>query len=255
MPLPDLVWLPVAFFVVALLYASVGFGGGLSYLALLSLVLTDLATIRTVALLCNVVVVAGNCYTYWRAGSLNLQKALPFVLLSVPAAFLGGTLRLTETAFFVTLGGVLISAALLLVAQSSRRSPTTPAVRLLPLVSSALGGGIGLLSGMVGIGGGILLSPVLHLLRWGTAARIAALASVFILVNSLAGLAGLAASGSLGASGWLPGALVGAVLVGGLLGSRMGLTVLGPRWMKRATAALVLYVGIRLVLRYGLGVA
>ena len=252
MLLPDLIWLPAVFFVIALFYSSVGFGGGSSYLAVLSLVLTDLPTIRTVALLCNVAVVMGNCFIYWRAGSLNMSKALPFVLLSVPAAFVGGTIRLTETAFFVTLGLVLISAALLLVGQAERpavASATRPSYLLPP----ALGGGIGLLSGVVGIGGGVFLSPVLHLLRWDTGPRIAALASFFILVNSLAGLMGLGAGGALRMGGWLPWVLLGAVVAGGQLGSRLGLNVLGIRYIRLATAGLVFIVGLRLVLRYGLG--
>lgn len=250
MSLPDLIWLPAVFFAIALFYSSVGFGGGSSYLAVLSLALTDLPTIRTVALLCNVTVVIGNCYIYWRAGSLNVGRALPFVLISVPAAFVGGTLRLTETAFFMTLGVVLITSALLLVWQN-RRPTAASAVRPSFWISSALGGGIGLLSGVVGIGGGILLSPVLHLLRWDTAVRVAALASFFILVNSLAGLTGLIVGGALRAGGWLPWVLLGAVVAGGQLGSRLGLKLLGPHWIKRVTAGLVFFVGLRLVLRHG----
>ncbi len=250
MLLPDLIWLPLVFFVIALFYSSVGFGGGSSYLAVLSLVLIDLPTVRTVALLCNVAVVAGNCYTYWRAGSLNVGKALPFVLVSVPAAFVGGTLHLTETVFFVILGGVLVSSALLLLSQSGRLASASP-IGSSHLVPSALGGGIGLLSGVVGIGGGIFLSPVLHLLRWDTGIRIAALSSFFILVNSLAGLAGLGVGGTLRTGGWLPGALLVAVVAGGQLGSRLGVNVLSARYIRLATAGLVFFVGIRLVLRYG----
>ncbi len=250
--MPDLIWLPLVFFVIALFYSSVGFGGGSSYLAVLSLVLTDLPTIRAVALLCNVAVVTGNCFIYWRAGSLNVGKALPFVLVSVPAAFVGGTLRLTEIAFFVTLGVVLMSSALLLVGQAERL-PATSAPRRSYLIPPALGGGIGLLSGVVGIGGGIFLSPVLHLLRWDAATRVAALASFFILVNSLAGLAGLGAAGSLRAGGWLSGALLVAVVAGGQVGSRLGLNVLGARYLRLVTAGLVFFAGLRLLLRYGFG--
>ena len=249
--MPDLLWLPLVFFVIALFYSSVGFGGGSSYLAVLSLVLTDLPTVRAVALLCNVAVVIGNCLIYWRAGSLNISRALPFVLVSVPAAFIGGTLRLTETAFFVTLGVVLISSALLLVGQAERCRPAAIATRRSHLLPSTLGGGIGFLSGVVGIGGGIFLSPVLHLLRWDTATRIAALASFFILVNSLAGITGLGAAGALRAGGWLPVALVVAVVAGGQLGSRLGLNILGSRYVRLATAGLVFLVGLRLLLRYG----
>ncbi len=219
-------------------------------MAVLSLVLTDLPTMRTLALLCNVAVVTGNCFIYWRAGSLNIKKALPFVLVSVPAAFAGGTIRLTETAFFVTLGLVLISSALLLAGQAERPTAAS-ATRRSYLLSSALGGGIGLLSGVVGIGGGIFLAPVLHLLRWDTGVRIAALASFFILVNSLAGLTGLGVGGALRAGGWLPWALLGSVAIGGQLGTRLGLNILSTRYIRLATAGLVFIVGLRLLLRYG----
>ena len=245
-----LVWLPLVFFIIALFYSSVGFGGGSSYLAVLSLVLTDFPTIRTVALLCNVVVVVGNVYVFWRAGALSVVRALPFVVVSVPAAFLGGTLPLTERRFFVILGGALIVSALLLVYRE-RQTGVLPVKRPSPLASSVLGGSIGLLAGVVGIGGGIFLSPWLHLMRWDTAARIAALASFFILVNSLAGLGGLLVSGEWRAAGWLPWVLLGAVVGGGQLGSRLGLSWLGPRWIRLATAALVLYVGLRLVVQHG----
>lgn len=222
-------------------------------MAVLSLFLTDFPTIRTVALLCNVAVVVGNCYIYWRAGSLSIGKALPFVLISVPAAFIGGNLPLTERGFFLILGVALVSSALLMVYQKGPSS--APSIkRSLPLTSSALGGGIGLLSGMVGIGGGIFLSPVLHLMRWDTTVRIAALASFFILVNSLAGLTGLVVAGDFKVGGWLPWCLIGAVMVGGQLGSRLGIGKLGSRYIRLATAVLVLYVGLRLVLRYGFGI-
>ncbi len=252
MSLPDLLWLPVVFFAIALFYSSVGFGGGSSYLAVLSLLLTDFPTIRTVALLCNVVVVVGNVYVFWRAGVLNVVRAFPFVLLSVPAAFVGSNLPLTERSFFLLLGVALMGSALLMGYQEVR-SLTPRTGRPLAVTSSALGGGIGLLSGMVGIGGGIFLSPVLHLMRWDKATQIAATASFFILVNSLAGLSGLVAAGEFEAGGWLPWCLVGAVMVGGQLGSRWGVGKLGSRYIRWATAGLVLYVGLRLLLRYGLG--
>ncbi len=248
--LPDLIWLPAVFFVIALFYSSVGFGGGSSYLAVLSLVLTDLPTMRTLALLCNVAVVTGNCFVYWRAGLIDIRKALPFVLVSVPAAFVGGTVHLTETAFFVTLGLVLVSSALLLAGQA-KRPAVASATRSSHLLPPALGGGIGLLSGVVGIGGGIFLSPVLHLLRWDRGVRIAALASFFILVNSLAGLTGLGVGGALRAGGWLPWALLVSVAAGGQLGTRLGLNVLGTRYVRLVTAGLVFVVGLRLLLRYG----
>lgn len=240
----DLYLLIAGFFVIAVIYSSVGFGGGSSYLAILA-TLTALAQdeIRSIALLCNVVVVTGGAVIFYREGHINLRKCLPFLLASIPAAFVGGFWRISDRTFFILLGAALVVAALFLWIQPQRSSPGKSNNFV---VNVALGGGIGLLSGLVGIGGGIFLSPILHILKWDDARRISALASVFILVNSISGLAGqFTRSVDISYGYLLPLAL--AVLAGGQIGSRLGAKRFNPVYIKRITAILILVAGANIL--------
>ncbi len=242
-PVESQVLLPLLFFFIALVYASVGFGGGTSYLALMALTGIDYVTMRPAALLCNMVVVAGGTLIFYREGHLNLKKSLPFVATSVPFAFLGGYYRLDESAFFILLGLALIVASLLIWFQP--KSATT-GIRNLPWLNVCLGGGIGFLSGLVSIGGGIFLSPVLHLINWDNGKKIAALASFFILVNSLAGFLGqLAQSIQPDWSFVLP--LLVSVFIGGQIGSRLGATRLNLVYIRKITALLILVAGANIL--------
>lgn len=244
------------FALTALLYAMVGFGGGSTYNALLVLHGTDYRILPAIALLCNIVVVSGGTWRFWRAGHIRMARLWPWLLLSVPAAWLGGRLAISEILFVGLLGGALLVAGLQLALE---RRPEAVAERGralgLPL-QAGIGGGIGLLSGLVGIGGGIFLAPILYLSRWGSPREIAGAASAFILVNSLAGLAGqLMKLGDLGQAPaigdyWM---LFPVVLVAGQIGSRLGSARIPPLLVKRLTALLILYVALRLILRwYGL---
>ncbi len=245
------------FALTALLYAMVGFGGGSTYNALLVLNGTDYRILPAIALVCNIVVVAGGSWRFARAGHVRLPRILPWILVSVPAAWLGGRLAISEALFVGALGGALLVAGLQLV---FARKETVEAGAARPVarpVSYAVGGGIGFLSGLVGIGGGIFLAPVLYWLRWGGPREIAGTASVFILVNSLAGLAGqlmkLEADYGVGSAVdllrpyWL---LFPAVLIGGQIGSRLGAARIPPLLVKRLTALLILYVAARLIWRW-----
>jgi uncharacterized membrane protein YfcA len=246
-------WLAAAFALTAALYAMVGFGGGSTYNALLVLADVDYRLLPSIALLCNLIVVTGGTWRYARAGHLDWRFVAPFVLLSMPMAWLGGRLPIERETFVLLLGLSLLAAGLLMLferrdpvaAKPVRRSPGQLALAV------GLGAGIGLLSGLVGIGGGIFLAPLLHTLRLATPKAIAATASVFILLNSLAGLAGQA--GKLGGFDhgramleWWP--LFMAVLIGGQLGSWLGAGRFSEVTVKRLTAVLVLYVAVRLLL-------
>lgn len=244
----------ILFFLVALFYSSIGFGGGSSYLAIMSLFFTDFELIRTTALVCNVVVVLGSVILFYKNGLIDWRRFLPIVGLSIPAAFVGAQFKLSQEIFFVLLGIALIASALMLLLKVSEGKKSQPKPYD-TAVSSALGGGIGLLSGMVGIGGGIFLSPVLNLMQWDTARKIAALASFFILVNSLSGLVGLVVSDTFRMEFPFLFFLLAAVLVGGQIGSRLTVSVLSPKRIKLLTAILVLYVGLRLVLLHTLGIS
>src|SRR5258705_4671965 len=179
------------FFVIAFIYASVGFGGGSSYLAILALYGLPFKEMRLIALICNIIVVTGGTIIFIRNKQVNWKKILPLALVSVPMAFLGATLKLSQDTFFVILGCCLVVAAVLLWIKTRSGDTENVITGKDNYVKDGLtGGAIGFLSGMVGIGGGIFLSPLLNLIKWHTAKKIAATASVFIFVNSVAGIAG-----------------------------------------------------------------
>lgn len=243
--------LALFFLVTAVLYASVGFGGGSTYNALLVLADTDYRILPSVALLCNLIVVAGGVWQFRRSGELDLRFALPFVALSIPMAWFGGSVPIQQHTFVLLLGLSLLAAGVAMWFQppGSKASPSgAPLVNW--FVGLPVGGAIGLLSGMVGIGGGIFLAPALHLLRLADPKHIAATSSFFIMVNSIAGLAGQATKQGTAAH---LGQLVDyvwlgiAVLIGGQIGSRFSAKALSGRVIKRLTAVLVLYVAGRLL--------
>ncbi|MFQ5563379.1 MAG: sulfite exporter TauE/SafE family protein [Parvularculaceae bacterium] len=246
--------LALLFAATAALYASVGFGGGSTYNALLILSDVEYAFVPIIALSCNITVVTGNVVRYWRAGLIDLKRAAPLVLASIPAAWLGGRLAISEAVFTGLLGASLLAAGVLLIAQRAPAQNADDAPRRRRfLLEPALGGGLGFLSGMVGIGGGIFLSPILNLFRWAPPKSIAALASLFILVNSAGGVAGqLMKLGDLGRIGqfveFLP--LIFAVALGGFAGNYAGVKILSETMVRRATGILVLYVSARLLIRW-----
>ena len=253
LPISTLILLCLLFFIIATIYSSVGFGGGSSYLAVLALFVTSFLTIRSLALVCNIIVVSGSMYWFVKQGHFKLKTALPFVLASMPLAYLGASFKLTEAAFFVLLGISLIAAALLLFWQP-KNSATSEKVKIYPsFFKYGLGAIIGLLSGLVGIGGGIFLAPLLHHLKWKKAITIASLACFFILVNSISGIIGLAQSNNLSLPLIECLALGGTVFLGGQIGIRFSLKKVSPQRIKQLTAILVFIVGIRVLLVNGLG--
>lgn len=242
----------VLFFTIAILYSSVGFGGGSSYLAILALYGFEYHLLRATALLCNITVVTFGCYIFFTNRHFKWKKIFPLVIVSIPLAYLGGSLRITETTFFILLGIALVVAAILMVFQPTQSYHSESRRTRKPnlLINGSLGGGIGFLSGMVGIGGGIFLAPVLHLLRWDTAKTIAATASFFILVNSVSGLIGQMSNPEFIIDWTLAGLLMLSVFAGGQIGSRLGAVRFKPSVVKAMTAILVAFVGIRILIKY-----
>jgi hypothetical protein len=241
-------WLVPAFFATALLYASVGFGGGSTYSALLSLAGFSFVLLPIVSLCCNVVVVAGNSIRFARSGVTPWRRALVLSLIAAPPAYLGGLTRIGEATFLILLAISLIGAGLALLLPRPVEQDGEPgrAARWMPLAAAPLG----YLAGLTGIGGGIFLAPLLHFTRWASARAIAATTSLFILINSLSGLYGqLSKNGSgtfgLALSGALP--LLIAVVLGGQLGSGLALRFLPERTIRWLTAALTIWAGSKLL--------
>jgi uncharacterized membrane protein YfcA len=230
--------LSVAVFVIAVMYSAVGHGGASGYLMVLSLAGVPLASMASTALLLNVVVAGIGACTYQRAGHFNWRKALPFVLSSVPAAMLGGLTPISLQLFSIVLALVLGWSAYRLAFGTDRILDENAHYEPVPrLVALLIGAGLGYLSGLIGIGGGIFLSPIIIMKRWASPQQTSAIASVFIVVNSLAGMVGRAIAGSLDlhSSFWL----IAAGVLGGIVGSHVGANVL-----RRATICRLLSVVI-----------
>lgn len=241
--------LALAFAVTALLYASVGFGGGSTYAALLALSGLDYRLLPMVALACNIVVVAGGTIRFARAGVTPWRGALVLTALAAPAALIGGLVPVDQALFTVLLGASLILTGLtmLIPVRESQAGEPTRMARYVPFAAAPLG----FLAGLVGIGGGIFLAPLLHLTRWNGAREVAACASLFILVNSLFGLAGQILKQGPGVLGTVIDAalpLMIAVAIGGQVGSFLAVRLLPVRWVRWLTASLVVFVGARLLL-------
>ena len=239
----------LAFFVTALLYASVGFGGGSTYTALLALSGLDYRVLPLLSLSCNIVVVAGSTVRFARAGVTPWRSAALLTALAAPAALVGGLTPISETLFLTILGmSLLFAGGALLLKQSVSSAGPAKAARFMPLLAVPLG----YLAGVVGIGGGIFLAPILHLVRWNSAKAVAATASLFILVNSMFGLIGQSLKGGAGmiiAAIDLGLPLMVAVAIGGQIGSLLALKYLPQRWIRLGTAALTIWVGARLLLK------
>lgn len=236
------------FFLTAILYTSVGFGGGSTYLAILVAAHFDYQHIPTIALICNIVAVTNACIIFAKHGFLSVRHIGPFLILSIPMAFIGAQIPISKSTFLVLVAISLCVAATRMFFLHTPNQETIPNLTLKKslLVGLPVGAALGLLAGITGLGGGIFLAPVLHLTRWANAKVIAASASVFILVNSIAGLFGqiLKNSVTLDWSTIVP--LVFAVLLGGQIGSRWS----SLRWrsitLQRCTAVLMLLVSARI---------
>ena len=242
--------LPILFFTVALLYASVGFGGGSSYLAILALSSIAFTEMRAIALFCNIVVVCSNVFLFYKEKMIDFKKIIPLVIFSIPMAYIGGYLKITEQLFFILLGFTLLFASITMWISKKINSENEVLNKSNFIKNSSFGGFIGFISGMVGIGGGIFLSPLLHLTNWDTPKKIAATSSIFILVNSLAGLGGQISNPKFTVNWYLTSILLIAVFIGGQIGNRLSSKFLSPILLKKATAVLIAFVSIRILLKY-----
>ena len=242
--------LSILFFITAILYSSVGFGGGSTYLALLLIWDIPYFIFPIVALLCNIIVVSGNSFNYIRAGNLNFKLLLPFLIGSVPLAFFGGTLKIEKDIFEILLFFVLsIAGILLLINNKSYENNDLIIKKLNFIISLIIGSVLGLISGIVGIGGGIFLSPILFLLKAEKPKIIVTTASLFILINSISGILGQLTKENIltELSNYIP--LFLCVFIGGLLGNYLNLKIFTSRILAIITSLLVIFVSIRMGIR------
>lgn len=241
-------WLLPLFFVAAFVYSSVGHGGGSAYLALMALTTLPQQTIRSSALVLNIVVAVAGFISYHRAQHFQWRLLLPFAIGSVPAAFFGGLRLLSPKAFSVVLGvTLLLSAARLALMNRPVQAHAHLSDRTLWMFGPPIGVALGLLAGMVGVGGGIFLSPLLLFLGWADTKKTAAVSAAFILVNSISGLIAQMQKTQLGWDLIVPSALV--VLVAGTIGSRLGANRFSPLWLQRLLAVVLVTASAKLLMQ------
>ena len=239
--------LSILFFVTAILYASVGFGGGSTYLALLLIWGVPYYIFPVIALMCNIFVVSGNSYNYIKAGNLNLKLLIPYLIGSIPLAFIGGSLEIDKNLFEIFLFIVLAIAGALLLLNFKSYDDNESSYRDIPILISILIGGIlGFVSGVVGIGGGIFLSPILFLIKAAKPKHIVTAASLFIFINSISGVIGQLTKNivlSDISNYWY---LFLVVIIGGHIGNYLNLKIFPTRFLALITSVLVLFVAIRI---------
>ena len=242
--------LSILFFATATLYSSVGLGGGSTYLALLLIWGLPYTIFPIIALSCNIIVVSGNCFNYIRAGNLNIKLLIPYLIGSIPLAFIGGSLPVEKKIFEILLFAVLLIAGSLLLINFKSYDDKKESYRNIPYFMSIIIGGIlGFISGVVGIGGGIFLSPILFLLKVARPKHIIVAASLFILINSVSGIIGQLTKNLILTEVQDYFYLLIAVLIGGQIGNYLNLKIFTSKLLALVTASLVLFVAIRLGLK------
>ena len=242
--------LAILFLVTAVLYSSVGFGGGSTYLVLLLIWEIPYFIFPVIALSCNIIVVSGNCFNYIRKGNLNLKLLIPFLIGSIPLAYMGGSLPIEKKIFEILLFFVLAGAGILLIINFKSYDDKESSYKKISFpISILIGAVLGFISGVVGIGGGIFLSPILYLIRAGRPKYIVTAASLFILINSISGITGQLTKNNVLveiANYWY---LLAMVFIGGQLGNFLNLKIFPTRILALITAFLVLFAAIRMGIR------
>jgi uncharacterized membrane protein YfcA len=242
----DIALIGIYFFVIALLYSTVGHAGASGYLATMALLSFPPAVMKPTALALNIIVALVTTVRFAMAGHFSWRLFWPFALASVPMAYLGGGLAMHTTLYKILVGIALVFAAIHLILRSSVASDDAENAEYPGLGASlAVGGGIGLLSGLTGVGGGIFLSPVLIILNWAGLRRTAAVSAAFILLNSISGLAGYIHKG-----GAFPDHIAFwsvAVVSGGFIGSTLGATRFNSPVLRVLLGVMLVMAGVKLV--------
>ena len=239
--------LSILFFITAILYSSVGFGGGSTYLALLLIWGVPYYIFPLIALICNIIVVSGNSFNYIRAKNHNFRLLIPFLIGSIPMAFIGGSLHIEKEIFEILLFIVLsLAGILLLINNKSYDDKNIEIKRLHFFVSIIIGSILGFISGLIGIGGGIFLSPILFLFKADKPKVISTTASLFILINSISGMIGQLTKTNILVEVIQYSPLFISVFIGGLIGNYLNLKVFSGRLLAIITSILVIFVASRI---------
>ena len=242
--------LSIFFLITSILYSSVGFGGGSTYLALMLIWEIPFYIIPILALCCNIIVVSGNSINYIKSGNFSLNLLLPYLMGSVPLAFFGASLSISKELFEILLFVILTIAGILLLNRSKFFDSNKIKINQIPKkISILIGCVIGFISGIVGIGGGIFLSPILFLIKAGYPKQIATTASLFILINSIFGVAGQLTKDIVLNQflNFWPLFLV--VFMGGQIGNFLNIKFLSNKTLSLITSLLVIFVAIRMGLK------
>ena len=239
--------LSILFFVTALIYSSVGFGGGSTYLAILLIWGVPYTIFPVIALVCNIIVVSGNSINFIRSKNININLLFPYLIGSIPFAFIGGSITIEKSLFEILLFCVLLVAGIFLLIESKSFNKEQIKINQIPkLLSITIGSLIGFMSGLVGIGGGIFLSPLLFLMKAGYPRHITSSASLFILINSIFGIAGQLTKDHILDQVIIYWPLFLSVLVGGQIGSVLNIKFLSNKILALLTSFLVIFVAIRM---------
>jgi len=242
--------LTIFFFITAIFYSSIGFGGGSTYLALMLIWDIPYYIFPVIALICNIIVVTGNSINFLRTKNININLLAPYLIGSVPFAFFGASISIDKNLFEILLFIILLIAGIFLLFESKSFNKDWIKVRQIPkFLSIIIGIIIGFISGLVGIGGGIFLSPILFLLKAGYPRHITSTASLFILVNSIFGVAGQFTKDFVLNEFLNYWPLFIAVLIGGQIGSFLNIKFLSNKVLATITSFLVIFVAIRMCIR------
>lgn len=253
-----MILLNLSFFVTAAIYASVGFGGGSTYSAILVLMNIDYIFIPLISLMANIIVVSGGAYNFSKKNKSIFKRIAPWIVTSIPASFLGGQIDVPKDIFVFLLAISLFLSAVFMLKKTSAfeicpNKNTKISLRRTYIIAMPIGFVLGFLSGIVGIGGGIFLAPVLYFLKWGQAKEIAGMCSLFILFNSIAGLAGHISkfdNNDFTAHFISYAPVFVSVFVGGQIGAWVGANRLKQEWVALLTAVLIFYVSVQLFMRW-----
>ncbi len=242
--------LSIFFFITAILYSSVGFGGGSTYLALMLIWDIPYYIFPIIALFCNIIVVSGNSINYIKSGNLNLKLLIPYLIGSIPFAFFGASISLEKNLFEILLFFILTTAGVFLFIESKSFSKNKLEIKKVSnLLSILIGSVIGFFSGIVGIGGGIFLSPILFLMKAGYPKQIATTASLFILINSIFGVAGQLTKDIVLNDFLNFWPLFLMVFVGGQIGNYLNIKFISNKTLTLMTSLLVIFVATRMGFR------